>query len=205
MDAVASPTAPGGAGHVHVRALPLPDGPRCRGGAMAEHRLRTARKHGRLPFDLSRRGSVPEHVDLAVHSVQTPGSKALLNGTSQDPERVQLRSGQQAERRRQIGRPRPPRGRFCTHWMHKPPRGSVRSPSLPRETRMAGPNLPLCRAGSWACCLASLGVLRGGPRPYPEPDSHPGCIRLNMYGRLAHRLGPRSRLPPVRRPGHTGP
>ena len=91
LDAVTAPTAPGGAGHVHVPALPLPDGPRSRGGAMAEYRLRTARKHGRRPFDLSRRRSVPEHVDLAVHSVQTPGSKALLNGPSEDPERVQLR------------------------------------------------------------------------------------------------------------------
>jgi tRNA-uridine 2-sulfurtransferase len=41
-----------------------------------------------------------------------------------------------------------------------------------------------------------LGVLRDGPRPYREWDSRPGGVRLNVYGRLAHRLGPESRLAP---------
>jgi hypothetical protein len=43
---------------------------------------------------------------------------------------------------------------------------------------------------------ASVGVLRERPRPRREWDSRPGGVRLNLYGRLAYRLGPWPRLPP---------
>ena len=48
------------------------------------------------------------------------------------------------------------------------------------------------RNREWRACLAA-GVLRGGPRPYHEPVTHLGGVRLNG-GRLAHRLGPESTL-----------
>ena len=68
--------------------------------------------------------------------------------------------------------------------------------SQPGAGSQAGEGLSLAFAGteSWACCLASLGVLRGGPRPYHEPVTHLGGVRLNVNGRLAHRLGPESTL-----------
>src|SRR3954451_17161523 len=43
---------------------------------------------------------------------------------------------------------------------------------------------------------ASVGVLRGGPRPSREPDSHPGGVGSTCEVRLAHKLGPRPTLAP---------
>ena len=58
----------------------------------------------------------------------------------------------------------------------------------------SGPSLPLSDPSSWACCRSKSGCPPGGPRPYLESDSLPGGIRLNMCGRLANRLGPKSSL-----------
>src|SRR3954469_25432323 len=41
---------------------------------------------------------------------------------------------------------------------------------------------------------ASVGVLRGGPRPSREPDSHPGGVGSTCEDRLAHKLGPGANL-----------
>src|SRR3954452_23915935 len=41
---------------------------------------------------------------------------------------------------------------------------------------------------------ASVGVLRGGPRPSREPDSHPGGVGSTCKDRLAHKLGPKPTL-----------
>jgi hypothetical protein len=46
-----------------------------------------------------------------------------------------------------------------------------------------------------------VGVIRGGPRPYREANSHTGFIRLNICGQLAYRLGPMSRLARLARLG----
>ena len=66
----------------------------------------------------------------------------------------------------------------------------------------SGPSLPLSDPVVGPAVVASPGVLRGGPRPYLESDSLTGVIRLNMCGRLAYRLGPRSSLPRVGRRDH---
>ena len=68
---------------------------------------------------------------------------------------------------------------------------------LPGPVGKVGPSLPLPRRELGLLFGASLGVSAKDHGP-SRVGLRPGGVRLNVYGRLAHRLGPGSRLPPLR-------
>ena len=154
---------------------------------------RAASQEARTVQELDERAARP-----AVTAPQPSASKPAAETLSPRPARPR-------ESRR---RTRRPRGTGVAGGGERTLTGGV--PQVIREERMGAPasarpscvrglglRLPLPNSESWACCSEQAGVLRDGPRPYREWDSRPGGVRLNMYGRLAYRLGPVPRLPPL--------